>query len=94
VLRVRSGQIAVLGGLIQDSIDLQDKGIPGLTSLDLVGDAFTYRNNQHKKSELVIFLRPRVVASIDQPMDVYADFLPDSDKPLGPKRASEQRNWH
>jgi general secretion pathway protein D len=94
VLRVRSGQIAVLGGLIQDSIDLQDKGIPGLTSLDVVGDAFTYRNNKHKKSELVIFLRPRVVASIDQPLDVYSDFLPDPDKPLGPQRASQQRNWN
>lgn len=94
VLRVRSGQIAVLGGLIQDTIDLQDKGIPGLTSLELVGDAFTYRNNQHKKSELVIFLRPRVVASIDQPLDVYSDFLPDPDKPLGPKRASEERSWN
>lgn len=94
VLRVRSGQIAVLGGLIQDSIDLQDKGIPGLTSLDVVGDAFTYRNNQHKKSELVIFLRPRVVTSIDQPLDVYSDLLPDPDKPLGPQRASQQRNWN
>jgi len=94
VLRVRSGQIAVLGGLIQDTIDLKDKGIPGLTSLDVVGDAFTYRNNQHKKSELVIFLRPRVVASIDQPLDVYSDFLPEPGVPLGPKRASEQGSWN
>jgi general secretion pathway protein D len=94
VLRVRSGQIAVLGGLIQDSIDLRDQGIPGLTELDVVGDAFTYRNNQHKKSELVIFLRPRVVASIDQPLDVYTDLLPDPDSPMGPSRASEKRSWN
>jgi MSHA biogenesis protein MshL len=94
VLRVRSGQMAVLGGLIQDTVDLKDQGIPGLTSLDVVGDAFTYRNNQHKKSELVIFLRPRVVASIDQPFDVYSDYLPDPDKPMGPKRASEQGSWN
>jgi MSHA type pilus biogenesis protein MshL len=94
VLRVRSGQIAVLGGLIQDSVDLKDQGIPGLTELDVVGDAFTYRNNQHKKSELVIFLRPRVVASIDQPLDVYTDYLPDSDSPMGPRRASERGSWN
>ncbi len=93
VLRVRSGQIAVLGGLIQDSIDLQDAGIPGLTELDVVGDAFTYRNNQLKKSELVIFLRPRVVASIDQPLDVYLDMLPDPAAPLGPQRAGARRGW-
>jgi len=94
VLRVRSGQIAVLGGLIQDSVDLKDQGIPGLTELDVVGDAFTYRNNQHKKSELVIFLRPRVVASIDQPLDVYTDYLPDPDSPMGPRRASERGSWN
>jgi MSHA biogenesis protein MshL len=94
VMRVRSGQIAVLGGLIQDSVDLQDQGIPGLTELDVVGDAFSYRDNRHKKSELVIFLRPRVVASIDQPLDVYRDLLPDADTPMGPKRASERRSWN
>lgn len=94
VLRVRSGQIAVLGGLIQDKIDLRDQGIPGLTELDVVGDAFTYRNNERRKSELVIFLRPRVVASIDQPLDVYTDYLPDPNSPIGPKRASDLRSWN
>jgi len=94
VLRVRSGQIAVLGGLIQDTVDLQDQGLPGLTELDVIGDAFTYRNNQLKKSELVIFLRPRVVASIDDPLDVYLDKLPNPDSPLSPRRASETGSWN
>jgi MSHA biogenesis protein MshL len=94
VLRVRSGQIAVLGGLIQDTVNLQDQGLPGLTELDVIGDAFTYRNNQLKKSELVIFLRPRVVASIDQPLDVYTDYLPDPNTPLGPSRASQTGSWN
>ncbi len=91
VLRVRSNQMAVLGGLIQDSIQLNDQGIPGLTELDYVGDAFTYRNNKIKKSELVIFLRPRVIASIDQQLDTYTDYLPDPTAPLGPRYANEQR---
>jgi len=94
VLRVRSGQVAVLGGLIQDQIDLQDKGLPVLSKLKFINDAFTYRNNEHKKSELVIFLRPRVVASIDRPLDVYGDHLPDPNAPLGPRRASETRSWN
>ncbi len=94
VLRVRSGQIAVLGGLIQDTVDLKDQGLPGLTELDVVGDAFTYRNNQLSRSELVIFLRPRVIASIDQPLDVYTDLLPDPAQPLSAPRASDRRAWH
>jgi len=91
VLRVRSGQVAVLGGLIQDSIDLNDQGIPGLSDIKIVGNAFNYRNNRIKKSELIIFLRPRVVASLDKPMDVYDDYLPDPNVPIGPRRASDRR---
>ncbi len=91
VLRVRSGQIAVLGGLIQDNVNLNDQGIPVLSQIDYLGDAFNYRNNKIKKSELVIFLRPRVVDSLDNPLDVYTDYLPDPDAALGPDRAGEWR---
>lgn len=93
VLRVRSGQLAVLGGLIQDSIELKDQGIPGAMQLDLVGDAFTYRNNKVKKSELVIFLRPRVISNIDQSLDVYQELLPDPNKPMAPTRATDRSVW-
>ncbi|TCK16856.1 general secretion pathway protein D [Thiogranum longum] len=91
VLRVRSGQIAVLGGLIQDNVNLTDQGIPVLSQIDYLGDAFTYRDNKIKKSELVIFLRPRVVDSLDKPLDVYTDYLPNPDAALGPDHAGEWR---
>lgn len=91
VLRVRSGQIAVLGGLIQDNVNLTDQGIPVLSQIDYLGDAFTFRDNKINKSELVIFLRPRVVDSLDKPLDVYSDYLPDPDAALGPGRASDRR---
>jgi general secretion pathway protein D len=93
VMRVRSGQLTVLGGLIQDSIDLNDQGIPSAMELDLIGDAFTYRNNKIKKSELVIFLKTRVIASIDESLDVYRNLLPDLNKPMGSMRASDRSAW-
>lgn len=37
ILKVYSGQIAVLGGLMQDSIDDQTSGLPGLSRLPGVG---------------------------------------------------------
>ena len=94
ILRVRSGQIAVLGGLIQDSAKLQDQGLPWLMETEIIGDAFAYQNNNIKKSELVIFLRPRVVASIDQPLNVYEDLIPDPNQPLTPRRARDRRAWN
>jgi general secretion pathway protein D len=61
LLKVPSGQTAVLGGLMQDSVDIATDGTPGLQSIPGVGELFKYRNNQYAKSELVIFLRPTVI---------------------------------
>lgn len=61
MLKVSSGQIAVMGGLMQDSVNNLKDAVPGLSNLPLVGDIFSYRNETSTKTELVIFLRPVVV---------------------------------
>ncbi|KPC54005.1 Type II secretion system protein D precursor [Amantichitinum ursilacus] len=57
-LRVQSGQLAVLGGLIQETRHLQRHGVPGLSRLPGIGDLFSYRDDQVRRVELVVFLRP------------------------------------
>ena len=94
VLQVKSGQVAVLGGLIQDSVDLSDAGIPGTSQIKYVGDLFNYRNNKRTKSELVVFLRPRVITNLDKPVDVYADYLPSTGKVFEPGNASDVEAWN
>ena len=78
IMKVDSGQIAVMGGLMQDSIDNAKDGVPGLSSLPLVGDLFTYRNEASTKTELVIFMRPVVVkdASIEGDYRDYRYLMP------------------
>lgn len=61
ILKVQSGQVAVMGGLMQDSVDNKKDGIPLLSSVPVVGNLFSYRNETASKTELVIFLRPVVV---------------------------------
>lgn len=61
MLKVSSGQIAVMGGLMQDSVNYLKDEVPGLSRLPLFGDIFSYRNETTTKTELVIFLRPVVV---------------------------------
>jgi general secretion pathway protein D len=61
MMRVQSGDIAILGGLMQDSRDKTSDEIPGLNNLPSIGNLFKYRNEISKKSELVIFLRPTVL---------------------------------
>ena len=61
ILKVQSGQVAVMGGLMQDSVDNKKDAIPLLGSVPVIGSLFSYRNESASKTELVIFLRPVVV---------------------------------
>ena len=78
IMKVGNGQIAVMGGLMQDSIDNARDGVPGLSSLPVLGNLFSYRNEANSKTELVIFMRPVVVkdASIDGDYRDYRYLLP------------------
>lgn len=80
VLRVQSGDIAILGGLMQDTRDNNSDEVPGLNRLSMLGDLFKYRNESSRKSELVIFLRPTVLvdASVDADLRDFRATLPRS----------------
>ncbi|MCZ6803740.1 MAG: secretin N-terminal domain-containing protein [Proteobacteria bacterium] len=77
ILRVNSNQIAVLGGLMQDTIRNRDRKTPFLADLPLVGNLFKAVDRESIKSELVIFLRPIVIknASLDGDLKEYRPFL-------------------
>ncbi|MDZ7751800.1 MAG: secretin N-terminal domain-containing protein [Gammaproteobacteria bacterium] len=77
VLKVPSGRIAVLGGLMQDEDRRTSSGLPGLPDNGGLGEAFKHRRNQVTKSELVIFMRPLVVheADIEKDLREFRPFL-------------------
>jgi general secretion pathway protein D len=79
IIRINSGQIAVLGGLMQDEINNVSDGIPLLDDVPIAGNLFKNRNDTKTKTELVIFLRPVVIkdASIDGDYSSYRNNLPD-----------------
>ena len=77
ILRMNNGQIAVLGGLMQDEARDSVNSIPGVSRLPVVGKAFETKTKEYFKTELVIFLRPIVVRnpSLDGDLDLYKSFL-------------------
>lgn len=79
VLRVPSGQTAILGGLMQDSFEGQRDGVPIMSRIPFLGDAVSFRNDTSRKTELVIFLRPLVIrdASLDGDLAEYRRYMPD-----------------
>jgi general secretion pathway protein D len=77
VLRVTSGSTAVLGGLMTDASQKTDSGLPGLHDVENVGVLFGTKTRESVKSELVIFLRPRIIedASLDTSLQDFKKFL-------------------
>ena len=63
LLQVRSGQTVMLGGLIQDDTNNARDGIPGLSRPEGIGAVFGQHERINSQTELVIFLRPIVVAN-------------------------------
>jgi general secretion pathway protein D len=81
VLKVASGQTAVLGGLMLDSFEGRREGLPIASRIPIFGDLVSNRNDNAVKSELVIFIRPLVVreASIEGDLAEYRRYLPSRD---------------
>jgi MSHA biogenesis protein MshL len=66
IVRARSGQIIVIGGLMQESGRDDRFGVPVLSRLPLIGFLFRQTRVASRKSELVILLKPVVVESDEQ----------------------------
>jgi len=79
MIRVENGNIAVMGGLMEEGLRNADNTVPGLSRIPLLGNLFTHRNDATSKTELVIFLRPTVIreASLDGDYRRQKRLLPD-----------------
>jgi general secretion pathway protein D len=79
LIKVNSGQIAVMGGLIQDRVNDLEDSVPGANRLAGYGGFFGNKNQANSKTELVVFMRPVIIrdASIDGDYRGYRSFLPD-----------------
>ncbi len=80
ILRVQSGEIAVLGGLMQESNVSAEQGIPGINRVPVVGTLAGSRSEVRAKTELVVFMRPIVIkdASVNGDYKEYKSQLPTS----------------
>lgn len=83
VLQVGSGQTVVLGGLMQDNVRRDRDAVPVLGRLPSpASDAFSFRDEAVSKTELIVFLKPTVVAnpSLDSDeLKYFQRFLPSID---------------
>ncbi|EIT69586.1 MULTISPECIES: type II secretion system secretin GspD [Hydrocarboniphaga] len=58
---VEDGQILVLGGLIDDSLNDSRSGVPFISDIPLIGSLFKYRSVTRTKRNLMVFIRPAIL---------------------------------
>lgn len=59
------GQTIVLGGLIQDDINESESKVPLLGDIPLLGNLFKSRSKSTAKTNLLVFLRPTVIRTVE-----------------------------
>jgi len=63
---VDDGGMLVLGGLIEDRLTESESRVPVLGKIPVIGALFRVRNTQKTKTNLMVFIRPRVLRTAEQ----------------------------
>jgi type IV pilus assembly protein PilQ len=59
---VPDGQTIIIGGLVLDELHASKRKVPILGDLPLIGRIFTAKDTDQKRTELVIFITPRILS--------------------------------
>jgi type IV pilus assembly protein PilQ len=94
---LKNGETTIIGGLFKVKDAKTVKGIPGLMKVPLVGNLFKSKSKAKAKSELLIFITPRVVESglaelphFEEPESAYTTSKPAEE----PKATVRKRKHH
>jgi general secretion pathway protein D len=88
-LVVEDGEIAVIGGLLDENERRTIEKIPFLGDLPLIGNLFRSRGRDRNKTNLMIFIRPTIVRSPSEQRALAArryDYIRDQQQAQNPLR--------
>lgn len=84
-LRLKDGQTFAIGGLIQEDMQSSITKVPILSEIPILGKLFSYESDDSEKTELVIFITPRIVE------DKQRDEVKSKVDPLNEKDETESK---
>jgi general secretion pathway protein D len=64
-IRLRDGEVSLLGGMMEDSRTKSISGIPGLASIPLLKYLFSQDTSDHRSNEIVFILIPHIIRGPD-----------------------------
>ncbi|MDX1461183.1 MAG: type II and III secretion system protein, partial [Xanthomonadales bacterium] len=71
---VQSGETVVLGGLIQADFEEDRSGLPWVSRVPLIGGLFGNQGRDLTRTELLVLITPKVVASVDEARAVSREY--------------------
>lgn len=77
-VRALKGEVIVLGGLKQDSLNNTTSGLPFLSRIPVLGKLFSSTSRQRNNEEVVFFLTPEIVEDPVYPLDMKMSVTPSS----------------
>jgi len=66
---VRSGEAAVIGGILQDSVTFTANAVPGLSKMPLLGYVFKTRSYSKQRTNLIVIVCPTIIPADDHRFD-------------------------
>ena len=82
---IEDGGIVVLGGLIEDDTSKGESRVPYLGAIPILGLLFKTRNQTSSKTNLMIFLRPKIMRDANQAAyetELKYNYMQDQQKPI------------
>jgi general secretion pathway protein D len=85
---VRDGNTIALGGLIRDTSTVGSSGVPFLSQIPILGALFGDKQDDKKRTELLVLLTPRVLRNTEDANNATSELIEklQATKPLVPPR--------
>ena len=80
---VKDGTNIVIGGLIGDTITRGESGVPILRSIPLLGYLFKSNSRRTEKTNLYIFLTPKIIDTDDKASELFTEKYGEARKTVG-----------
>jgi general secretion pathway protein D len=71
---VNDGHSLAIGGMVQEKAQITNENLPVLSDLPVIGAAFRNRVDQRVRTELLVFIRPRVIRGTAEADRISEDF--------------------
>lgn len=92
ILRVKTGETIVIGGLIRTDVSNTVTKVPFLGDIPLIGQAFRHKNESVSERELIIFITPHILsekAGIKNPVIAPARLIREQEMPSSRLKTAE-----